>query len=114
MSVLAEKHLASVGISPVASDDFGFGECQPAFRAGLGVERARRWPVDTIRSLVACVPPSRRQFTDPAKASFPGHQAALLREQVTGATRPASTKSASAVSLMRTCRPTLWNSIRRS
>jgi len=56
MSILAEKHLTSIGISPVTRDDFGFGECQPAFRAGLesNVKGAGLFGVAGIVGTVEC------------------------------------------------------------
>jgi len=84
--VLAEKDTPGFRVDPVAVDDLGFSQRQPAVGAGLGMERVRRRTVDTIRSLVACLSPAGRQLADPAEPAFAGRQANLLRADVTEGT----------------------------
>jgi hypothetical protein len=70
--VVAEKDTPGVRVDPLALDDLSFGQREPAFGAGLGVERVRRRPVDAIWSPVTSLLLTGRQLADRPNRRLPG------------------------------------------
>ena len=120
--VLAEFHLAALGIGPLARSDLGFDHHERSVSVAPSLVGFRPRPHPPVRSRIADLIPPGLPSADVAETpvTFSVRHYATpfilcrISASVSGSTRPASMKSASADSLIRTWRPTLTNSMRRS